>query len=46
MQRWAKFCKQDGDFWTFRNNTMADNIIKFCDEFKGKKIVCFNRGDA
>ncbi|HWZ04450.1 MAG TPA: hypothetical protein VNX40_12625 [Mucilaginibacter sp.] len=39
MQQWAKFCKQDGDFWTFRNNTMVDNILKYCDQFKGKKIV-------
>jgi len=39
MQRWAKLWKQDGDFWTFRNNTMADNILNYCDEFKGKKIV-------
>lgn len=39
MQQYAKFWKQDGDFWTFRNNTMVDNILKYCDEFKGKKIV-------
>ena len=39
MQQWAKFWKQDGDFWTFRNNTMVDNILKYCDQYKGKKIV-------
>lgn len=39
MRKYAKFWKQDGDFWTFRNNTMVDNILKYCDEYKGKKIV-------
>lgn len=39
LNRYAAFWKQDGDFWTFRNRTMIDNILKYCAQFKGKRIV-------
>jgi hypothetical protein len=39
MRPWASFWKMDGNFWTFRNETMVDNIINYCREFKNKKIV-------
>jgi len=39
MRQYTGFWKMDGDFWTFRNRTMVDNILKYCDEFKNKKIV-------
>lgn len=39
MKRWAGFWKLDSDFWTFRNQTMVDNILAYCREFKNKRIV-------
>ena len=39
MRPYVVFWKMDGDFWTFRNQTMVSNIIQYCDEFKGKKVV-------
>lgn len=44
LNRWSTFWKQDGDFWTFRNKSMLDNILSYCNEFKGKKIVVLTGG--
>lgn len=39
LEKWMSFAKLRKDYWDKRNNTMAENIIKYTDEFKGKRVV-------
>lgn len=39
LSRYKEFWKQNGEFWIFRNKQMIENILNYCNEFKGKKIV-------
>lgn len=39
LNRHKQFWKQNGEFWSFRNNEMVSNIIKYCNDYKNKKII-------
>jgi hypothetical protein len=39
LKEYESFCKWRSDFWALRNNTMTENIIKWCSAFQGKTIV-------
>ncbi len=39
LEKWMSFAKLRKDYWDKRNNTMAENIIKYTDEFKGERVV-------
>lgn len=39
LSRYREFWKQNGEFWIFRNKQMIENILNYCNEFKGKRIV-------
>ena len=39
LKKWLKFAELRRDYWDKRNSIMAENIVKYSNEFKGKKIV-------
>jgi len=39
LNKWQKFAELRKDYWEQRNNGMVNNILKYTDEFKDKKIV-------
>jgi hypothetical protein len=39
LENWLWFAELRKDYWDKRNLAMAENIIKYANEFKGKKIV-------
>lgn len=39
LKKWLKFAELRKEYWNKRNKAMADNIIKYYNEFKDKKII-------
>lgn len=39
LKSWYSFARKDADFWQLRNQTMADNIVKYIERYPGRKIV-------
>ncbi len=39
LEKWLSFAELRKNYWNRRNQVMAENIIKYANEFKGKKIV-------
>lgn len=39
LHHWLKFARLRSDYWDIRNKAMAENIIKYVNEFKGRKVI-------
>ncbi|RYX82130.1 hypothetical protein EON73_04450 [bacterium] len=39
LKKWLTFAKLRKNYWAERNNVMAENIVRYCNEFKNKKII-------
>ncbi len=39
LSKWVEFAELRKNYWDKRNNGMVENIIKYANEFKGKKVV-------
>jgi hypothetical protein len=39
LDKWLKFAELRKSYWDKRNQAMADNIIRYSNEFKGKRMV-------
>ncbi|MBC3539335.1 hypothetical protein ACFSC6_17495 [Rufibacter sediminis] len=39
LKNWLRFAKLRKDYWDVRNKAMAENILRYVNEFKGKEII-------